>query len=255
MVRGVVQLSDLHCPHVDKPALQAVTKFIAQWKPERVVLIGDALNLSGISRHVQNDLIEQVEDRVDTGLSSLTSVLDDVVRAAPGVHFDWIWGNHDERLRAFVQKNPSWRGIIDEPLRLLKEFGGCRHTRRIDIHQFVDYDEDFSIGRMAFVHGHYLGKHPAAAHVEAYGQSVTFGHTHTMQMFTTVRKGLPVAGYTIGHLMSKEGKRYMKGRPDRWVTGFAYMEYDDKTGIYTQHLIPIVEGQFCFAGKLYSGNS
>ena len=250
---GAVQWSDLHCPHEDTEAVEAILEFSKKWKPQHHVIIGDALNLSGISRHVQDDLIEQYTETVESCLKNFGSIVDRIVKINPNAKINWIWGNHDERLRAFVAKHPSWRGVLDKPLKMLHSFGECRHADRVRLVQFDDPEEHFVLGKMAYVHGHYVGKHCASQHVEAYGESVTFGHSHTMQMFTAVRRGEPVAGYCIGHLMSKSGRRYLKGRPHRWVTGFAYLEWDEGSLDYTQHLLPIVNGQFRFAGKVYSG--
>jgi predicted phosphodiesterase len=250
---SAVQWSDLHCPHEDLEAVDSVLRFTKEWKPTHHIFIGDCLNLSGISRHVQDDLVEQYEEPVEVGLQHFGQLIDEVVRASPDAQIIWIWGNHDERLRSFVRKNPAWRKILDKPLKLLQAFGNCENAHRVRLVQFKDPEQHFKIGRMSFVHGHYTGKHVAAQHVEAYGESVTFGHSHTMQQFTAVRKGQPVGGYCIGHLMSKSGRQYLKGRPHRWVTGFAFMEWNDSTGMYTQHLLPIVKGEFRFAGRTYKG--
>ena len=250
----VVQWPDLHCPHEDQEAVCAVMEFCRVWKPDMHIILGDALNLSGISSHVQDDLIEQNEDKTADGLISFGRIIDEIFKITPNAEVVWTWGNHDERLLRFVRKHPSWKGILDKPLELLEFFGKCKNAQRVRIVQMSDNEEEFRVGKMSFVHGHYTGKHCAAQHVEAYGESITFGHTHTMQLFTTVRRGRPIAGFTPGHLMNKNGRKYLKGRPTRWVTGFAFMETDKESGSYTQHLIPIVDGMFNFAGRRYGGH-
>jgi len=251
-IGGVIQWADEHFPYIDTDAHDAVYRFSLDVPVTEHVLIGDCLNLGGIGSHVIDDLIAQYEEPVEAGLRSLGKHIDRLVKLTPDATIHWIWGNHDNRLQRFARKHPAWRGIIDNPLQLLKGFDFCQNTDKVRIHQMDDPEESFSIGHMAFNHGHYTGKHCACQHVEAYGSSVTFGHSHTQQMFTTVKKGsIPIAGYTIGHMMSKEGRRYLNGRPHRWVTGFAYMEYDRKTGLFTQHLIPIVDGGFFWNGRRY----
>ena len=247
----VIIWSDEHHPYIDGGAHEAIYQFAKDVRPDYHILIGDCLNLGGISRHVQDDLIAQYEEPVEEGLVSLGKHINKLWEITPRAKIVWIWGNHDERLRTFARRHPSWRGIVDDPIKLLRGFGDCSKAGRIDLVQLDDADDEWKLGKMHFCHGHYTGKHCAAATVEAYSEAVTFGHAHTMQMFTAVRKKLPVAGYCVGHLMSREARKYLKGRPVRWVTGFGYMEYDRDGGEFTQHLLPIVHGQFRYGGKTY----
>lgn len=251
---SVVQWADPHHPYADRKAIEAILDFSASMKPTYHLFIGDCLNLGGISRHVMDDFIAQYEEPVLEGLIQFGKHLDTVHKINPKSKIVWIWGNHDERLRAFVKKHPSWRGILDDPIKLLRNFGECKVADKIELVQFDDPEQSYSIGKMSFVHGYFCGKHTASQHVEAYVKSITFGHTHTMQQFCTVRGGTePLAGFSIGHLMDKEGRKYLKGRPHRWVTGFAFMEYNKSSGNYTQHLLPIVNGKFIFNGREYGG--
>ena len=247
----VVVWSDQHFPYHDERAHEAIYAFAKDTNPDVHLHIGDCLNLGGISRHVQDDLIQQYEEPVLEGLLSFGRHINHLCETSPESEIIWIWGNHEERLRAFVRKHPSWRGIIDDPLGLLEYFGKVKDARKI-IRLVIldDSTDDYKIGKMHYCHGFSACKHTAAKHVEDYGESVTFGHSHTMQLFTAVRRSKPIAGYCVGHLMSKEGRRYLKGRPHRWVTGFGYMEYLKRTGQYTMHLLPIIDGKFIY-GKVY----
>ncbi len=247
----VIEWSDPHHPYCDEMSMAAVYDFAKAYPADYHVLMGDNLNNGGISRHVQDDLVAQYEEPMIAGLLSFGKHVDRIFEVNPRTQVIWIWGNHDDWMVKAARKMPGWLGIMDKPLRLLREFGECKNAMRVRIVQKEDPEEHFSIGRMAYVHGWYTGKHCAAQHVEAMGESIVCGHTHTMQSHTIVRKGRPCAGYTIGNLMSKEARRYMKGRPQRWVTGFGVMEYDRSSGAYTQHLLPIVDGQFIFGGKRY----
>lgn len=245
--------SDLHFPYADEKAVNTILKFSKDVKPTHHIFIGDCLNLGGISRYVEDDLIAQYEEPVIAGLIGFANLINRIRKINPKSKIVWIIGNHSERLKAFVRKHPAWRGLIDQPLTLLTTFGKCKYSD-INIIRFKDPEETYALGKMNFTHGFYIGKHTASQHVEAFGENITFGHSHTMQMFTTVKKGvIPVAAYCIGHLMDKRGREYLKGAPHRWVTGFAYLEFNNKTGIFTQHLLPIVKDGFFFAGKYYKG--
>lgn len=261
-VGATVTWSDEHHPWTDWPAHDAIYQFCDQRRIDNHVLIGDLCNLSGISRHVREDAMEQIEEPIIKNLRSAALHIDIIASINPEADIWLMEGNHEQRLKAWSRQmnNLSWQGITDDLKVLLRHYGECKHIDRV---KFVDYDDPYAvlrIGKMGFTHGVFVNKHSACKHVETHLESVTFGHTHTMQMFSIARKyqpgrwAEPIAGYSVGHLMSPEGKRYMKGRPDRWVTGFAFMEHDEETGIYTQHLLPIVQNAFIFNGVKYIGD-
>lgn len=249
-IGSAIIFGDNHFPYSCQESHDAIYEFAKYKQPDSHVHIGDCLDLGGISRHVKDDLIAQVDDLVETGLISLGKHFNKLMEKTPKSKIYWIEGNHDQRLDAFVKKNPSWRKILDNPLKLLRAFGDC-DTSKIEYVRLDDFEDDFRLGKMHFCHGFYTGKHTAATHADAYKENITFGHCHTVQMFTNVHRSKPYAGYAIGHLMSKEGRKYLKGRPTRWVKGFAYYEYIKPNGIFTMHLLPIVNGQFIFDGRIY----
>ena len=242
--------SDQHFPFVDQDAHSAIYAFVKDWQPDYHVHIGDCLDLGGISKHTENDYIAQYEEPVEDGLIALGKHFNTLLKITPHSKIVWIFGNHDDRLFKFVKKNPSWRRILDQPLRLLREFGGVKDISKIKLVILEDFEDEYKIGRMRFVHGHWAGKHVACRHAEAYDDSVIFGHAHTMQMFT-IQKQQPRAGYCVGHLTHKRARKYLKGSPARWVTGFGHAQYLNAGGQYTMSLIPIVDGGFLFAGRFY----
>jgi len=249
----VIVWSDEHHPCIDEGAHEAVYAFSKDKQPDYHVHIGDCLDLGGIGHHVTNDFIAQYEHPVEAGLVSLGRHFNRLAKITPKSKIVWIIGNHDDRLDRFAQANPAWRGIVDRPLKLLRGFGDCTVTDRIKVVRLDDFEDDFKIGKMHFCHGFSACLHVASKTVDAYDESITFGHAHTMQMFTRVKKHKPRAGYCVGHMMSKEGRRYLKGTPVRWVTGFGYMEYLKKNGNFNMYLMPIIDGGFIYGGKYYSG--
>ncbi len=243
--------SDPHHPYHDK-ANHALLYTFSKWlKPDYHVHVGDCLDLGGIGHHVEDDYIAQYEDPIAAGLESLGAHFNKLFKINPKAKIVWIMGNHDERLRRFAKKNPAWRGIVDDPIKLLMAYGDCPQAKKIDYVCLDDFEDDYTIGRMHFCHGFSAAKHVASLTVDAYDESVTFGHAHTMQMFTRVKRENPKAGYCVGHLMAREGRRYLKGRPTRWVTGFGVMDYLKSDGRFTMNLIPIVEGGFMYAGRYW----
>lgn len=247
----VIQWPDRHDPHVDRQAEAAIYEFIKGRKPTHHVWIGDNLDLSGISRWSVGNAAEQFRERVIDGIKSLAAHFNKVHKINPAAKLVWLWGNHDDRLDQWVEQYPAWKGIVDNVPGMLRQFGDCTCIDKIKIVKLLDAEDDFKIGKMHYAHGFSACKHVAAKHAEEFGGSITIGHAHTMQSFTTVKRGQAAMGFCIGHLSNRDARRYLKGRPHRWVTGFAVMEYNKRSGDYTQHLIPIVKGRFRYGGREY----
>jgi len=250
----VVQWPDRHDPFIDRVAEEVIYQFTKKWKPDYDLHIGDNLDLGGISRFNVTNYKTQYEEVVIDGICSLGAHYNKLFKINPNGKKVWILGNHDLRLDTFVDQHPSWRGICDDIIGLLKFYGNCPRADEIEVVRLDDFEDDFHIGKMHFIHGYSSCKHVTAKMVEDYDESVTFGHAHTMQMFTKVKRKSPRAGYCIGHILNREGRKYLKGSATRWMTGFAFMEYNKETGEFTQHLLPIVNGKVRFAGKVYDGN-
>lgn len=252
IVKTVVY-GDNHAPFMHKGSHEAIYQFSKDKQPDNIVHIGDCLDLYAISRWAVDDYRGQVDQPVKKAFQQLGEHFNRVFKISPSARVYWVLGNHDERLDKFTRKNPAWSGITDDILGLLECVGKCRQADKIKIIDIQLPTDDFTIGKMHFCHGYYTNKYCAAKHVEEYEDNVCHGHSHTMQMYSKARKGIPRAGFSIGHLMDDEGMRYVKGKPTRAVRGFGYMEHIEPSGQFTFHLLPIVNGKFIFDGVVYGG--
>ncbi len=231
-------------------------EIIADKKPDYIILLGDLINLHTISSHAATDFMDRYKDTVLAGLESAGQFLNGLKQANDKAKIVWILGNHDKRFHKFVNKNPEWRNLIDNPLRLVKIFGSIPWADEIEIVDLLDDEDDWTPGncKLSHCHGHFTGKYPASKHVDAFHQSVVFGHCHTIQQFTARRKKQSIAGYAVGHMMTDEGCRYLLGRPHPWARGVGYLYWDDDTGWFHQNLLPALpDNSFIFEGKRYGG--
>ena len=249
----VVQWGDTHYPHIDQRAEDAVLQFSRDWQPDTHLWIGDCLDLASISRFSTRSFMTQYQDPVIDSIRGFGQAINRVRKINPNSRLVWIFGNHDERLESFVEEYPAWRGIADDVRGLIRQFGRCDAIDDVEIIKLKDIDDDFSIGKMHYHHGTKANIHCAASMVAEWEACITFGHTHTQQVFTKTTRGKFRQAYCIGHLSNRNARGYVKGNSLRWVTGFAFMEHDKKTEQFTQHVIPIVNGGFRYAGKTYQG--
>jgi len=248
---GTVVWGDNHSPFMHKASHEAIYQFSKAKKPQHHVHIGDCLDLYAISQWAKDDYTGQVEQPIKIALKQLAEHFNTIGKINPKAELHWILGNHDDRLSKFTRKNPAWVGITDDILGLMEYYGKCKVADRINIIDIRLPTDDFQIGKMHFCHGYYTSKYAAAKHVEEFEGNITHGHCHTMQMYSKGCKGMPRAGFSVGHLMDDSGMEYVKGKPTRAVRGFGYMEHIETSGMFTMHLLPIVDGQFIFDGSVY----
>jgi hypothetical protein len=126
-----------------------------------------------------------------------------------------------------------------------------------------DWGSRLRVGRVYIEHGDMLrgslNMYGANAVLRAHDDRTTiYGHTHRIQI---ARKTSYTAGYpktrlaaSIGHL-SDPGKQTWIDDP-QWQQGFCLIEHwtsEKGKHRYTTHIIEIINNEFSFGGKLYSG--
>jgi len=104
-------------------------------------------------------------------------------------------------------------------------------------------------GKLFYTHGEWATMHHAAKHINAYGVSVRYGHTHKPQVFTR--------GYGDGRVCIAIGTGCLRtlspswaGPNNGWLHGFGWDEFWPD-GRFTAKNIVMVDRSFCWDGKAY----
>lgn len=93
-------LPDIHVPFEDKRRVKAALDWAAANKPDRIVLLGDVLELHALSTHRQDPRWQDnLAKEVDSGRRFLERLRD----AAPKAEITYIVGNHEARWYTYVQ--------------------------------------------------------------------------------------------------------------------------------------------------------
>lgn len=124
MTKRIAIVSDIQWPFQARKELKAVTKFIHEWQPEEVVLIGDCLDFPQPSRwnkdtrgEFEGSIFEDVKTFRENFLAPLRSGYDGPI----GMHE----GNHDLRPRQYLEKNsPALAGSEAFNIEVLCDFDG-----------------------------------------------------------------------------------------------------------------------------------
>lgn len=188
--RFVVIMGDQQCPHVDERLHEKACHFIQYNRPDELVLTGDGLDFSDISRHGDNP---EWDALAQDSINSCYSTYRDYRMADEEMAIVKLLGNHDERVRQRLLQyftrlydiRPAWLHGEDEPRRvwdvhnllrlddlnisLIDPDGGYTHAQ----HQIAP--------QVAVRHGWIAKKGSGAsalATLDALGYSIFVGHTH-----------------------------------------------------------------------------
>lgn len=231
-------------PLHDSKAISVAMQFIADFKPDHVILGGDTLDCGSISHH-RKGVAGQVE-----GLRLLAeakecreAIIEPLEQAVKG-RLVYHIGNHEDWLNDLVDEVPSLEGIVDvRSLLKLK-----------DKWEIIEQGKASKLGKLTFVHGDTVkgGQNPALWAVTAYERNIRFGHFHTFQVAT---KSTPVDAH--GHTgiavpcLARKDPRYGEGAPNKWMQGFLWGYSGGQ--MFNDYVSVIVNGRAYINGKTYKG--
>lgn len=252
-------LPDIHHPLHDRACWNAVEKFMEWWKPHRVVIMGDGLEMRAIDHWKKsqgnlkyfegNKLLKDYKDFI-------RDILVPIEALCPDAEWVYLGGNHEEWAYVLVEKIPQLEGMIEPEIAMnLEERGWKWFPFKHKKADTTVKKEFYKIGKLNIIHGENLGKYHAEKTARTHAKSTCYGHTHDFQAYTEVKEEDPVDYHTaqsIGCLCNK-APSYMGGRPNRWVHAFGAL-YTRPSGHYNLYVPIIIGGQFVFEGKLFDGN-
>jgi predicted phosphodiesterase len=243
VLKKVVVLSDVHIPEHDEGAWAASVRFIADIKPEYIILNGDFLEMESCSQHGGSPHIVNIENDFKEGFLAVNELRN----AAPNAKIVYLEGNHETRLHRFIlSKAPSLFKSLSIPAGLsLKE---------LNIEYIEEDQQPYSIGALDILHGHQmmsLPKHHAAKANDIYGASgrtVVFGHSHRPQVHSKPGLKQNEKSIALGCLRTKDPK-WMHGQKSGWQHQIllAYVQGEQ----LQTYPIDINDGHFIWAGKMY----
>lgn len=241
MIKKVVVLPDVHltdkCPRDYLP----VKRFIKDFKPDEVILLGDFMDVSSLSAwdYDKKRLMEGKRFKKEIELAN--NELDFLQQYSKKVTF--LEGNHEDRINRYLDKNPEMEGMIELELNLNLE------KRKIG---FYKMNELYKLGHMYFTHGMWTNKYNSNKHLTELGCNICYGHQHkTQTSFQNQAMAKPIMAYALGTLGDKKPD-YLRNRPGNWINQFAIYYYNDQNGNFNLYPINIIGNKFIWNGKTYS---
>lgn len=184
-----VNLSDLHVPYHDPHAWQLALNVVKAVQPTTVNLLGDMLDFYRLS-HYNKDPQRYEGNWLQEDLDQWYRMARELQRAAPqGCKFRLLPGNHEDRLRRYIEINPQLYGLraLELPtLMRLTELDIEYHRQEIDIVP----------GQLVGKHGDIVRRDSAYSakgelEKERHAISTITGHTHRMGThYARTRRGV-----------------------------------------------------------------
>ena len=236
----------------DQKAINVVCQAIELVKPDTYIDLGDTGEWEYFSAHYwkgrsakpMEDLIPLLNKEiraVNKGMDQIDSSLDKI--DCKERHF--VQGNHEVWLDKFVNRYPYLEHYMTDEALKLKERG----------YEFHPYNrkKTLKIGKLNFTHGKFVSKYHAFKHLDVYGESIMYGHTHDLQRHTKTNAGGTISAWSMGCLKDiEEDEDWLSGRLTNWNHGFAIIDWF-KNGDFIVNVVEIINGKTTLWGEVLKG--
>ncbi|MAG59905.1 hypothetical protein CMO96_03910, partial [Candidatus Woesebacteria bacterium] len=185
-------------------------------------------------------IIDRDIERVNDGIDKMTMTLDHIGCDERYV----LTGNHDHWLNQFVEAHPYLTDYTFEK--------ACRWEKRG--YRVLPHNKPLKMGKLALIHGAYVCVHHAKKHLQQYGMSIMYGHTHDIQRFTHTRHDNSIGAWSMGCLkkMDAENNEWLSGRLVNWGHAFAIVDLWEN-GNFKVEVVEIVNGKTTVWGQAING--
>jgi len=260
-------------PTHDESAITVAIQFVADTKPDEIVLLGDNLDLPEMGKYL---LYPSYQQTTQASIDRATTLCAEIRREAPSAKITWLAGNHEERMPKFLVTNASAayglrKGNTPESWPVLSVPYLCRMDD-FDITYKPGYPAgDYWLNeKLRIIHGDRVKSSGSTANVylNAEKTSVIYGHIHRIETAyktredydgpKTIMAASPGCLARIdGAIPSTKGGVDLDGRPIRrhenWQQGVAIIHYQNKgEHRFTYHCVPIYDGWAMYQGTEYS---
>lgn len=243
-----IVLPDIHLPYEDKYAVSSIMRMIEDVRPDRVVQVGDLLDMKAPARWSKGTAAEycnSVREEADAGVNFWRELRD----SADDAELVFVAGNHEDRLRNYTELHaPALRDIVPSLSELMRlDDFGVKHVKT----------QPWQIAPgVSCIHGKLLAATAGASarkEMLRHNRSIVQGHTHRLGVIyetTDVTRFALEAGW-LGSIRRAGSYLDFPGVAN-WQQGFGYLSVDGKR--VTPGVVPIhTKGRFSFHGRTYGG--
>lgn len=240
----IAAMGDLHIPYQSRPAVELALKFLKDYRPDYLVLMGDIIDFYGVSRFLKEPARAFT---IQQDLDQTVEFLEQVRRALPGTSIYYVEGNHSQRLcKSILSKLPELYYLRNITLPALLDL------TRLEI-QLIPYNIELNLGPISFIHGDTARKHAgrtAHALFEHSEKNLVVGHVHRLAAVWKRVGSREQVGIEAGHLCDPVQQEYVRN-PD-WQQGFVIFKAYDPIDFHFE-LVKINDGRrLVTSNKIYA---
>ena len=235
-------LSDEHLPFIDKKADELVKLFLKDLKPDKIIFLGDFIDLWQISKF---DRSVYRQNTLQDDIQNAHEYLREFRDLFPKQEIIYLFGNHEERISKYTFRvAPELEGLIylDKMLKL-KELKIKHYKKQTDVHREGD---------LLFTHGTVVSQDSGMTcrrMLKKYGMSIIHGHTHRLgSHFKTDYYGMRGAWENGSLCDSTLAEEWRMGIAD-WQMGFSVVTILGNRFHVQQ--VPIIRNKIFFGDTLY----
>lgn len=248
-------LSDLQIPDQNDKAVELVLKFIKDYQPDFIHLVGDIVSFDKVSSYTPDPRNHiSLESEIALTKKFLDRLSYHVTKANPKAQIIWYDGNHEERIIKYLFKNAAAMAnirdeedddyIISIPHILELKKRGIKHH---------GYKEETTMHGICIEHGDIArqkGGYTGHAMLTKRMKSGISGHTHRLNHIMQTHSSKEYFWIENGCLCNlKFHSPY--SRYQDWQNGFSIASYDK--GKWYPQIVPIIDDQMFVNGKQYRG--
>ena len=253
VVNRAIVTPDKHFPLHDQPSINVLCQTIEIVKPNIYVDLGDIGEWSAFSawkyKRKKAPPLEFMIPDMDADVDDVNKCMNQIDESLDKVNCKEKYiteGNHDNWLNMAVEKYPY---ISQYKFAKAVDLKGRGYT-------YYPFGKHLKIGKLYFYHGHqYGGQYHTANHLRKLGCNIMYGHWHDIQQMSATHMDGAKSAWSIGCLknMSDEANSWLGNRRINWAHAFAIVDFY-KNGLFTVHIIQIIDGQTALWGELLDGN-
>lgn len=254
-MRRVLFYPDAQIPYHNPLMVRSLNKFIHEWVPDEVCIVGDFMDYPEPSAWSKGTKAE-FEGSVFRDSEIGKRVLADIRRGYSG-EITFIEGNHDLRPRVYLAKYaPALAESRAFHVWTLLDFDGFGIVETGGLYEWAP-GWAATHGHLGFTLSNIAGR-TASLGALRLNKSLVMGHTHRLGLISETRgydgKGPTYTGMEVGHMMdTRPGKSpaFLKLGMANWQAGFGVAYVDGKTVVPT--IVPFrSDGSFIFEGRLHT---
>lgn len=272
--KRAVILPDLQIPYHDEKAVEVALKIVRDVKPDKIIILGDGLDLEQFSKFDNVPLAKEFANSVQGAIIRFHQLLVELRKIAPTAEIVVMEGNHDIRLTMSVVKNNMAafglrKATAPEGWPVLSVPYLCAFDT-LDVEYSAGYPANrYWINRNLQVrHGNKVRSGGSTARVVSDDERVStiFGHVHRLEMqyktHHTYEGGKTNAAWGIGCLCKLDGSVPSRnrgvdlaGKPvenyENWQQAIAVVEYEDGDSPF--NVTPVYINTFNNYQAIYNG--